>query len=196
MLNIKEHVEKWSRHLYVYKLVINIVEEHGFIFVDEFIWNKTNPFPTGSKKRLKDGFERCLLFAKGKDYTFNPNEVLVKSESKWLESEKKRKNKGEHKCNNGSGFTMNKRIVTDMVRPSNVLTMSTSNINIGHPAVFPIDLPLFFIKLLTNEGDIVFDPFTGSGTTALACIQTDRKFIGSELDETYYKIAKERIVCV
>lgn len=194
MMNIKEHCDKGQRSLYVYKMVIDIVEKIGLRFVDEFIWNKTNPFPTGSKKRFKDGFERCYHFSKSKDYTFNPEAVLVKSESKWLDGEKRRKNKGEHNCKNGSGMNMAKRVASDMVRPSNVITGSSSNLNIGHPAVFPLYLPEFFVKVLSNEGDTVLDPFMGSGSTGIAAVTHNRKFIGIELDEKYFELAKERVL--
>ena len=168
-LNIKEHCFKGSRDLYVFKMIIHFVEKLGFNFVDEFIWVKTNPFPTGSKNRLKDGYERILHFTKSKKYKFSPNEVLIKSESKWLESEKRRANKGSHNVNNGSGM------------------------NIGHPAVYPTYIPEFFIKLTTNKNDIVGDMFMGSGSTGVACKNLDRSFIGIEMDDKYFEIAKGRI---
>ena len=89
---------------------------------------------------------------------------------------------------------MSKRVCSDMVRPSNVITGSTSNINIGHPAVFPAYLPQFFIKLTTDIGDTVLDPFMGSGTTGLVCEGLDVNFIGIELDRDYFDIAKNRIL--
>lgn len=193
VLNIKENCKSGQRSLYVYKLVIEMVEQFGWRLVDEFVWNKTNPFPTGSSKRLKDAWERVFHFTKSKDYKFFPNEVLVKSESKWLESEKRRKNIGEHKTTNGSRMNMGKRIASEMVRPSNVITGSSSNSNIGHPAVYPVYLPEFFIKLMTEKGDTVLDPFMGSGTTGVACKRLNRNFIGIELDEEYFRISKERI---
>ena len=174
-------------------MVIHFVEKLGLRFVDEYIWNKTNPFPTGSKKRLKDGFERVLHFTKTNDYKFNPTNVLVKSTSKWLKSEKRRKNKGVHDTTNGSNMNMQKRIASDMVRPSNVITGSSSNINISHPAVFPDYLPDFFIKLMTDTGDTVVDPFMGSGTTGISAKKLNRDFVGIELDPEYFKLAKERI---
>lgn len=191
VLNIKEHAEKGVRSLYVYESVILIAKDMRL--VDEFIWNKTNPFPTGSKKRLKDGYERCFHFTKTNDYKFYPNNVLVKSESKWLESEKRRSNKGSHDTNNGSGMNMTKRVASDLVRPSNVVTMPSSCINIGHPAVFPIELPSFFIKLLTDEHDVVLDPFMGSGTTAISAVREKRNFIGIEREPEYIEIANKRL---
>lgn len=192
-INIKEHCDKGQRDLYVFKMIIHFVEVVGLRFVDEFVWTKTNPFPTGSSSRLKDGFERVLHFTKIKKHKFYPNNVLVKSESKWLESEKKRSNKGSHNTKNGSGMNMSKRIASDMVRPSNVIKGTSSNLNIGHPAVYPEYLPEFFINLTTNEGDTVGDMFMVSGTTGIVCKKTKRNFIGIELDKEYFELAQKRI---
>lgn len=63
----------------------------------------------------------------------------------------------------------------------------------GHPAPFPIELPMRCIKMFSWIGSVVYDPFMGSGTTAIASIQTNRKYIGSEISDTYYKLATERI---
>jgi len=191
--NIKEHCKDGQRDLYVLKMILHFVEDLGARYVDEFIWVKTNPFPTGAKTRLKDGYERVLHFTKSKNHKFFPSNVLVKSESKWLDGEKRRKNKGEHNVSNGSGMNMSKRIASDMVRPSNVITGTSSNENIGHPAVFPLYLPEFFIKLSTCDGDVVGDMFMGSGTTGMAAKQLDRSFVGMEMDSAYFKIAQGRI---
>ena len=59
-----------------------------------------------------------------------------------------------------------------------------------HPAVFPLDLPLRHIQTWTNEGDLVFDPFMGSGTTAIAAIKLNRNYIGIEKNEDYIQISK------
>lgn len=63
----------------------------------------------------------------------------------------------------------------------------------NHPAMFPEELPRRLIKLFTYKNDVVLDPFMGVGTTGVACIKNDRSFIGFELDENYFKVAKERI---
>ena len=62
-----------------------------------------------------------------------------------------------------------------------------------HPAVFPIALPEFFIKLMTKEEDVVVDPFLGSGTTALAALRLGRQYIGIERNEGYVRLAESRI---
>lgn len=65
--------------------------------------------------------------------------------------------------------------------------------NNDFPAPFPVDLPLNCILSTTDEEDLVLDPYMGSGTTGVACKKTNRKFIGIELDENYFNIAKNRI---
>lgn len=64
---------------------------------------------------------------------------------------------------------------------------------VGHPAPFPVELPIRFIKLYTFEEEIVLDPFIGSGTTAVACIKTNRHFVGYEVEKKYIDIANRRI---
>jgi site-specific DNA-methyltransferase (adenine-specific) len=81
----------------------------------------------------------------------------------------------------------------DWVYPTNVLHMATECSNRNHSATFPIALPDWFIRLFTQEGDVVLDPFMGSGTTALACLNSGRHFVGIELQEKYYKEGLEAI---
>jgi site-specific DNA-methyltransferase (adenine-specific) len=64
---------------------------------------------------------------------------------------------------------------------------------VGHPAPFPIELPLRLIKLYTFEGEVVLDPFIGSGTTALAAIQTNRRYVGYDTEPDYVTLAEKRI---
>jgi len=63
----------------------------------------------------------------------------------------------------------------------------------GHPAPFPVELPELLIKSFTDINDVVLDPFMGSGTTGVACVNTNRNFVGIELDVEYFKLAQERI---
>jgi site-specific DNA-methyltransferase (adenine-specific)/site-specific DNA-methyltransferase (cytosine-N4-specific) len=156
VINIKKHVNKGVRSLYVLETTLLLAKE--FRYVDEYNWNKTNPFPTGSKKRLKDGFERCLHFTKTADYQFFPASVLEKSTKRWVGNNERRKN-----MTNGSGMNMSKRIPwKELVRPC-------------------------------KEGDVVVDPFLGSGTTALAALKLGRKFLGIERSEEYVRLAESRI---
>ena len=65
--------------------------------------------------------------------------------------------------------------------------------NVSHPTQKPTEIMRFLIDNFTNEGDTILDPFMGSGTTGVACVQTGRNFIGIEIDEGYFKIAEKRI---
>ena len=196
-LNIKPHCEKVERLLYTYELVIRLRNEVGFKFVDEFSWTK-NGVPGRFVGRFKNAFEPVYHFKKGDKITFNPYEVAgpMKEESLARAS---RKASGE--STNGSGFAGMRKNETmankKLALPSNHLHIPQKSnqftLQSKHPAVFPIELPEFFIKAFSNKGDIVLDPFVGSGTTAIACINTNRHYIGFELEKHYCDIANERI---
>ena len=64
---------------------------------------------------------------------------------------------------------------------------------VGHPAPFPVELPYRLIQLYTYEGEIVLDPFMGSGQTAIAAIKTGRHYVGYDIEEEYVKLAEKRI---
>jgi DNA modification methylase len=76
-----------------------------------------------------------------------------------------------------------------MAYPSNVLHLATECGNKNHSAAFPKELPSWFIKLFTEERDLVLDPFAGSGTACVAALELNRRFIGIELKDEYRKLA-------
>ena len=77
--------------------------------------------------------------------------------------------------------------------PSSVQKFSNRNNNRLHPTQKPVALCEYLIKTYTNEGETVLDNCMGSGTTGVACVNTDRNFIGIELDDHYFEVATERI---
>jgi site-specific DNA-methyltransferase (adenine-specific) len=95
----------------------------------------------------------------------------------------------------GSGFGKNVSnwLGKELVYPTNVLHLATECSNKNHSATFPVGLPKWFIKLFTARGDVILDPFIGSGTTAIAALELGRHYIGIEKMEEYYKIALKRI---
>ena len=76
----------------------------------------------------------------------------------------------------------------------NVIETAVDTSNKNHSAIFPIELPSWFIRLFTQENDVVLDPFIGSGTTAVAATLHKRKYIGIELKSEYYEEAKKNII--
>ena len=84
-------------------------------------------------------------------------------------------------CNNGTRY------------PSSVQKFSNGNNGNVHPTQKPVPLLEYLIRTYTNEGETVLDFTMGSGSTGVACVNTGRNFIGIELDEKYFNIAKERI---
>ena len=95
----------------------------------------------------------------------------------------------------GSGF--GKRVEAwvgrDMAYPTNVLHLATECGYKGHPAVFPKSLPQWFIKLFTDIGDTVLDPFAGSGTTLIAALELKRNAIGIDTNHSYCESMREAI---
>ena len=83
--------------------------------------------------------------------------------------------------------------VSDIYYPKSILTFPQQRIKGGHPTQKPVALLEYLIKTYTNEGDIVLDNCMGSGSTGVACVHTNRQFIGMELDTRYFEIASKRI---
>lgn len=95
----------------------------------------------------------------------------------------------------GSGFGKNIANWLDrgMAYPTNVIHLATECNNKNHPAAFPEELPEWFIKLFTVEGDTVLDPFMGSGTTVLVANQMGRKAVGIEILPEYVRMVRQKI---
>ena len=138
----------------------------GFNLHDTMIYRKLNYTPL-THRRYEQEFEYMFCFSKGKPKIFNP----IKIPCKWAGTE----TWGESSFYKTDGDKL------------------TKTGKIKHPAVFPLDLALDQIKSWSNDGDIVLDPFMGSGTTGIACKNLNRNFIGIELDNNYFNIAKERL---
>lgn len=168
-----------------FKHALMFIEE-GFKLHDTMIWRKTNPMPKVKTKRYFDCFEYMFVFSKGTPKTFNPIMVECKSGGKTYDSTCK--NMGGESGRTHKTFTLNNERYKD-----NIWDIAIAQNKTEHPAVYPIQLVIDHVNSWSNEGDLVFDPFTGSGTTALACLKLNRNFVGSELDETYYEIAKNQI---
>lgn len=196
ILNIKERVANGERHTYVIEL-IQALREQGWLWTEEFIWHKKNSHPGKWPNRFRDSWERLLQFNLDRKFAMYQEAVMVpigdwsKTRLKNLsETDKRRDNS---KVGSGFGKNISNWVGRDMVYPSNVLYLAPEAGNKNHSAVFPESLPEWFIKLFTKEGDLVLDPFVGSGTTSAVAKQLKRNSIGIDLMQEYIDYAKERI---
>ena len=139
------------------------MQKRGWYLRQDIIWHKPVPMPESVNDRLQKSHEHIFLFSKKKNYYFDAMAIAKPSVD------------GDR-----------------LVRLQDVWTIPTSNYQGAHFAVFPEKLPELCIKAGTKEGDIVLDPFMGSGTTAYVAQKLSRKWIGIELNPEYVKIIKER----
>jgi len=102
----------------------------------------------------------------------------------------------ESRVNSGFGKNISNWVGREMVYPNNVIHMATECGNKNHSAAFPVSLPTWFIKLFTQPGDVVLDPFVGSGTTAVAAVQLRRQYVGIDINEEYCQLARNRLMLV
>tara|TARA_B110000438_G_scaffold294670_1_gene336440 strand:- start:62 stop:1009 length:948 start_codon:yes stop_codon:yes gene_type:complete len=196
ILNIKENAVNGERSTYVLELILEM-RKQGWLWVEEYVWHKKNSFPGKWPNRFRDSWERCLHFTKEKKFNMYQKEVMVPM-GEWAEGRLKNPTKNdnirlESKAKSGLARQVGNWAKRDMAYPTNVLHLATECRNVNHSAAFPVTLPTWFIKLFTKEGDIVLDPFIGSGTTAVAAIDLKRNFIGIENNKEYYKVAVKRI---
>lgn len=183
--NVNDKIKNGSKSLTSFKQAI-MFQQVGFNVNDVMIWEKSNPMPQVKQPRYNQVFEYMFIFSKGKPKTFNPIMIDCKSADKPYRSTCKNITKGKERTY--KEFVINRKKVD-----SNIWKFAVAQNKTKHPAVFPLELPIRHIKSWTNENDLVLDPFMGSGTTGVGCKQLNRNFIGIELDENYFKIAKERI---
>lgn len=163
-------------------------KEIGFNLHDTMIWAKDNAVPT-QHTRYQNAFEYMFVFSKGKPITFN--KMTIPTKHAGTVHKKHRAVSDGHK-NNGEGFYITK---SEKLR-NNWWVQSCGSSVVGHGATFPEQLANDHIISWSNEGDTVLDCFMGSGTTGKMALLNNRKFIGIEKDETYFKIAQDRIAAI
>jgi DNA modification methylase len=196
VLNIKERAVNSERQTYVLELILEM-KKQGWQWIEEYIWHKKNCYPGKWPNRFRDAWERCLHFTKQKNFKMFQESVMVPMGS-WAQKRLEKLSetdriRDESRSLSGFGKNVSHWLGKKFVYPTNVLHIATECSNRNHSAAFPISLPLWFINLFTKEGDVVLDPFIGSGTTALACIELNRHYIGVELMENYYELARKAV---
>jgi len=196
ILNIKEKVVNGERHTYVLELIIQM-RKAGWLWTEEYMWHKKNSFPGKWPNRLRDSWERCLHFTKNKKFNMYQDAVKIPM-GDWADSRLKKlsetdRKRDESKVGSGFGKKIENWVDRKMALPSNVIHLATECSNKSHSAAFPESLPSWFIKLFTQEGDVVLDPFSGSGTTMKVSKDLNRIGVGIEILEENCIVSSMRI---
>ena len=215
-LNIKAHADEGERNLYVMDLVLAHRRQWGWRFVDEFCWRKTdNGVPGGWGNRFKNAFEPIYHFCRQQQIKFRPKAVGHESEDCFDY------NPNNPKSTSGSGllgtgprgaaadggknqsaWQRSRSSLSDdsegrhagVARPSNVIEVRTESGQGSHSAPFPRPLVEFFLLAFSDAGDVVFDPFMGSGTTMAAAALLERVGYGCEISPAYCDVILRRIM--
>ena len=165
--------------------------DYGFNLHDTMIFAKNNPMPQIYRKRYTNEFEYMFVLSKGKVSNHNPIKVPTKFPG--AKPYNKNYSKGEQVRD-----SYRTEVKTEKIK-GNIWYYSVGVKGIDkdskfHPAAFPYELAKDHILSWSNEGDTVLDPMMGSGVVGVACNDTNRKFIGIEIEEEYFEKAKERIL--
>jgi len=214
-LNIKAHADDGERHTYVMDLVLAHKRQWGWRFVDEFCWRKTDDgVPGGWNNRFKNAWEPVFHFCRQQEIKFRPREVGHWSDDCFDYSP------NNPKSTTGSGLLgsgprgaaadrgknhaawQTTRSNADsrhgrhggVARPSNVIEAMTEKRQGSHSAPFPRAIPEFFIKAFSDPGDVIFDPFMGSGTTMATAALLERLGFGIEISPAYCDVILRRMM--
>ncbi len=157
----------------LHAFIIEDMQTLGFLMRGEVIWNKAasgspstawGSWCSAKNPTLRDIHEYILIFSKGMFSRGGPPRKSTITKEEFLE--------------------LTKSVWTFPAEPAS---------KVGHPAPFPVELPYRLIQLYTFEGEVVLDPFMGSGQTAIAAVKTNRHYVGYEIDPDYVKLAEKRI---
>ena len=209
VLNINDKLDGKFQSTYVFKMVLMLTEEIGFHLVRDYIWfNPATPpniFSKGGLGRTKKSHEYCFWFSKGEEWIFNMDAIrkpYSQAMNKLLEG-KTSTNREHNTRPSGHTFDLSHAwqdcggadpgsvVIVSNTTSNGTFQKVASALNIKHPARFPEKLAEFFILAGTNEGDVVLDPFGGSGTTAIVAKKLNRHFKYIEINPDYVELAKK-----
>ena len=196
ILNIKEKAVKGERHTYVLELIL-AMRQAGWLWTEEFIWHKKNSYPGKWPNRFRDSWERLLQFNKQRRFAMYQEAVRVPV-GDWAEGRLRNLSetdriRDESRAQSGFGKNISNWVGRKLAYPTNVLHMATECSNRNHSAAFPETLPDWFIRLFTQEGDLVLDPFAGSGSTLAAADKLNRRAIGLDISPEYCDLMRDRL---
>jgi len=204
-LNIGDTYREGQNYLIPTRLLLNLCDNEGWYAVNEIIWKKSGGVPQGKTKRLQPIYEKVFHLVK------DPRHYYYEEFKNWKESDIVQlvKMRGSRTAKstekNQGGFILSKtyerfrdfldeQTVKDVIMGSTAATrqleLKRLDAYVDHPALMPLYLPIIPILTTSKEGDIILDPFSGSGTTGKAALIFGRKYIGYELNEEFYDLSK------
>lgn len=209
VLNISDKLSGAYQDLFVLRLVLALCDEVGFHLVRDYIWynpaTPPNVFSRGTMGRTKKSHEYCYWFCKGDSWTFNMDPIrkpYSKDMNKFLDGRGKG-DRNENTRPSRHNFKLDKKWENHGgADPGSVIVLGNTSSNDGfqklckkegirHPARFPKKLAEFFILSGTNPGDVVLDPFAGSGTTGIVSDYYDRQWICIDINPDYCRLADD-----
>ena len=200
VINIKANREKATskmcsrRSLVVEELAIKLEREWNLYCVDIEIWLKENPVPTGLRSACQDAYEQNLWFSVSPKWEINIDDIRRPYSNRSIETYKGYEYKPR---STGNTYVRKNKTIRPNPKgalPINVISGGVSSRMGEHQAVQPLYLPEKYIKACTREGDLVVDPWLGTGTTGVAAIRLGRRFIGFDLDGRFVEIANDRLL--
>lgn len=191
ILNINDKVVDGFRHPFVYDLISRIHRETGFKMFERLFWNKMKGVP--HPKRFGDRVEYLFWFVKGKGFTLDLNPMRTP----YAELSKERMKHSIRARHNREGEKGKMKAWVphpDGALPTTLISVGSqaTRIHDQHVAVFPEKLVEGFIRSASKEGDLVLDPFSGTGTTGVVALRLGRRFLGMEKQALYAQAARER----
>ena len=213
-LNIKSHASDGERNLYVVDLLIAHKRQWGWRFIDEFCWRKTDDgVPGGWGNRFKNAWEPVYHFSRQSEIKFRPQAVghasadcfdyspdnPVSKSGSGLLGTGPRGGSASSPPEGSQGWGHMRRKLMDgrhegIARPSNVIEVKTESSQGSHSAPFPRPLIEFFAQAFSDPGDVIFDPFMGSGTSMAAAQVLGRAGYGVEISPGYCDLILSRMM--
>ena len=169
------------------------LQQDGWYLRQDIIWHKPNPMPESVTDRCTKSHEYIFLMSKSANYYYDAESIKEKT----LTNDNINRDRDTTRTNNTPGRTRMAGLKKNNYEKRNkrsVWKINTQPYKEAHFAVFPEKLPELCIKAGSKKGDIVLDPFFGSGTTGFVAQRLYRKWIGIELNPEYIKIANKRFV--
>ena len=163
----------------------------GWYLRQDIIWHKPNPMPESVKDRCTKAHEYIFLLSKSRKYYYDNEAIKEPVKQDWGTRDR---SKGKYH-NEGTGLQPHSGLTKSYTTKNkrSVWTVTNKPYKGAHFAVFPTDLIEPCILAGSSEGDVVLDPFMGSGTTAMVALKHNRNYIGCELNEDYASLQTDRI---